>query len=476
MKPNIPRHMQSVNHIHFVGIGGGGMSGIAEVLWREGYQISGSDLHQTSVTEHLSQLGINVFYGHAAEQVQGADVLVVSSAISPKNPEFVAAASQGIPIVPRAEMLSELMRFRHGIAVAGSHGKTTTTSLIASLLTEGGLDPTFVIGGRLNSTGTHAGRGESHYLVVEADESDASFLYLQPMIAVVTNIEAEHLPHYDGDFRKLKKTFVEFLHHLPFYGLAVLCVDDPVMKELLPEVTRPVIRYGFEKGADVCATEVQYHGLQSTFTVTWKPRHGLRSPAKPLEVKLNLPGRHNVQNALAAITVAMECGVEEAAIVSGLASFAGIARRFQIHPHLRVNGREVLLVDDYGHHPTELSVTIETIRSIWPDRRLVMVFQPHRYTRTRDCWDEFSEVLAKVQVLLLLEVYSAGEEPIPGVDSKDLSRSIRGRGGVEPIWVGSLERLPDQLGTVLKDGDVLLLQGAGSIGKVGKELGVRGKG
>jgi UDP-N-acetylmuramate--alanine ligase len=399
--------------------------------------------------------------------MEGADVLVVSSAVPRDNPEVIAATARGIPVVPRAEMLAELMRFRHGIAVAGSHGKTTTTSLIASLLAEGGLDPTFVVGGRLNSTGTHARLGSSCYLVAEADESDASFLCLQPMIAVLTNVEAEHLPHYDGDFQKLKKAFVEFLHHLPFYGLAVVCEDDPGVSDILKEVNRPIIRYGLGESADVRAVHVECQGLRSHFTVLRKLREGER---QPLDITLNLPGSHNVLNALAAIAVATEEGVEDEAIAKGLASFQGIGRRFQVHGPLHLYGRKFLLIDDYGHHPTELAVTIDTIRSIWPDRRLVMVFQPHRYTRTRDSFDEFSQVLSKVPVLLMLEVYSAGEDLISGADSRVLCRSIRQRGWVEPIWVESASQLPEMLSRVLKEDDILLMQGAGSIGKMAKEL------
>lgn len=463
MSPHLMSYMRSIRHIHLVGIGGSGMSGIAEVLLTQGYQVSGSDLHASAVTEHLAGLGIKVFHGHAAEQINGADVVVVSTAVDNSNPEIEAAVARRVPVVPRAEMLGELMRFRHGIAVAGSHGKTTTTSLIASLLAEGGLDPTFVIGGRLNSTGTHARLGKSHYLVVEADESDASFLYLQPMVAVLTNIEAEHLPHYGGDFKKLKKTFIEFLHHLPFYGLAVVCIDDPIVQEILIDVNRPLIRYGLSGSADIYATDIRQEGLKSQFRVVRKSRD-------PLTVTLSLPGKHNVLNALAAIAVATEQGVSDEDIVKGLESFQGIGRRFQVHGTYPVNGGEVILVDDYGHHPTELLVTLEAAKAAWPDKRVIMVFQPHRYTRTRDLFEEFAQVLAKVPVLVLLEVYSAGEEPIPAADSKALCRSIRQRGFVEPIWVESAEQLSEVLGQIVKAGDVILMQGAGNIGKMAKKL------
>ncbi|HEY9197740.1 MAG TPA: UDP-N-acetylmuramate--L-alanine ligase [Gammaproteobacteria bacterium] len=467
--PVQPGGMGRVRRVHFVGIGGAGMGGIAEVLRNLGYDVQGSDLRANSVTRRLESLGVTVFVGHRAGQVTGCDVVVVSSAVDSANPEVAAAREQRIPIVPRAEMLAELMRFRYGIAVAGTHGKTTTTSLVASLLAEGGLDPTFVIGGRLNSAASHARLGAGRYLVAEADESDASFLYLQPMLAVVTNIDADHLSTYQGDFGKLRQTFVEFLHHLPFYGLAVLCVDDPHVREILPQVTRPVRTYAIESdasdgGADLWVSGLSQNGMQMHFDVHRKGH------AAALPVTLNLPGRHNVLNALAAIAIASELGIADGAIQSALANFAGIGRRFQVYGECRVADGRVLLVDDYGHHPRELAAVIAAIRNGWPERRLVLAFQPHRYTRTRDLFEDFAQVLSDVDALVLTEVYAAGEAPIAGADGRALSRAIRLRGQVDPVFVDAVADLPDVLPGVLADGDVLLMAGAGDIGAMSAEL------
>lgn len=456
--------MGRIRRIHFVGIGGSGMSGIAEVLCNLGYQVSGSDLRETAATRYLEKLGIRIDLGHEASNIKGCDVVVTSTAVPADNPEVLAARGQRIPVVPRAEMLAELMRFRHGIAVAGTHGKTTTTSLITSLLAEGGLDPTFVIGGKLNSAGTHAQLGASHYLVAEADESDASFLYLQPMMAVVTNIDADHMATYEGDFSRLRQTFIEFLHHLPFYGLAVLCLDDPVVREILPEIARPVRTYGFTPDADVYATDVRQVGLHSYFRVL------RRDGSAPLDVMLALPGRHNVLNALAAITVAHELCVDDDAMLRALAVFQGIGRRFQLNGELQVENGVVTLVDDYGHHPREVAATLQAARASWPERRLVVVFQPHRYSRTRDLFEDFTRVLANTDCLLMLEVYAAGEKIIPGADTRSLCRAIRARGKVDPIFVEEPDELIGTLRGVLRDGDVLLTLGAGDIGSLAASL------
>ena len=450
--------MRRVRVIHFVGIGGAGMCGIAEVLLNQGYQITGSDLKASSVTERLVQLGAKVMIGHDADNVKNADVLVVSTAIDASNPEINAALELRIPVVRRAEMLAELMRFRHGIAVAGTHGKTTTTSLVTSILAEADLDPTFVIGGKLNSAGTNARMGQSRYLVAEADESDASFLHLQPMVSIVTNIDADHMSTYGGDFEQLKNTFVEFLHNLPFYGLAVVCVDDENVRSILPRISRQFVTYGFDDGADYRATELCQDGLFTSFVVQ---RPGDRAP---LAIRMRMPGKHNVLNALAAIAVADDEGVADNAIVVALEKFAGVGRRFQVCGEFPFADGDVMLVDDYGHHPRELEVTLDAIRKGFPDRRLVMIFQPHRYSRTRDLYEDFVRVLADADVLLLMDVYPAGEKPIAGADGRSLCGSIRQRGPVDPIFIERDESLELPLKRVLKPGDLLLTQGAGDIG------------
>jgi len=459
-----PEAMRRIRRVHFVGIGGAGMGGIAEVLLNLGYQVSGSDLRDNATTRRLAELGARIWIGHAAEHIADSDAVVTSSAVTGDNPEVQAAHACRVPVVPRAEMLAELMRFRYGIAVAGTHGKTTTTSLIASLLGEGGLDPTFVIGGRLNSAASHARLGAGRYLVAEADESDASFLYLQPMLAVVTNIDADHLEAYEGDYARLRQTFLEFLHHLPFYGLAVMCLDDPGVREVLPRVTRPVCRYGLQAGADVRATDLRQEGLQMHFNVQ-RTDHDA-----PLPVTLNLPGRHNVLNALAAIAVASELGVSDGAIQNGLRHFAGIGRRFQVYGELPSPAGRVLVVDDYGHHPREVAATLAAVREGWPGRRLVVAFQPHRYTRTRDLFEDFTQVLSEPDVLLVTEVYPAGETPIAGADGRSLCRALRARGQVDPVFVSSADALPEALAGVLNDGDLLLTLGAGDIGGVAPRL------
>jgi len=459
---NIPE-MRRVKRIHFVGIGGAGMGGIAEVLANEGYEISGSDIATNRVTERLAALKATIFIGHDAEQVEGASVVVVSTAIDPTNPELVAAKALRIPVVQRAEMLAELMRFRHGVAVAGTHGKTTTTSLIASVFGQAGLDPTYIIGGLLNSSGTNAKLGTSRHLIAEADESDASFLHLQPMVAVVTNIEADHMDTYQGDFSRLEDTFIEFMHNLPFYGLAVVCIDCPVIRNLMPRIARQTITYGFSDDADVRGSDFSQTGNSCHFVVH-------RAGVSPLKVSLNLPGRHNALNAMAAIAVAMEDGISDSDIVAAFSQFEGIGRRFERLGEFDTGQGQVMLVDDYGHHPTEVLATIKAARAGWPNKRLTMVYQPHRYTRTRDLYEDFVEVLSQVDALILLEVYSAGEEPIAGADSRALCRSIRARGNFEPVYVATPELLPARLATTMQDGDLLLTQGAGNIGVVAKRL------
>ncbi|WP_285163495.1 UDP-N-acetylmuramate--L-alanine ligase [Shewanella goraebulensis] len=455
--------MRRIKKIHFVGIGGAGMGGIAEVLVNEGYQISGSDIAVNSVTERLENLGAKIIIGHQAESVADVDVVVVSTAIDKENPEIIAAKKRRIPIVRRAEMLAELMRYRHGVAIAGTHGKTTTTSLIASVYGQAERDPTFVIGGLLNSAGTNARLGTSRYLIAEADESDASFLHLQPMVSVITNIEADHMDTYGGDFEKLKTTFVDFLHNLPFYGVAVMCIDDEVIQEIMPRVGRQVVTYGFSDIADVQALNFKQVGHQSQFSVRRKNR-------EDLDIVLNLPGAHNVLNALAAIAVASEDDIADDAIVAALAEFEGIGRRFQHLGEFDTPNGKVMLVDDYGHHPSEVLATIKAARAGWPDKRLVMAYQPHRFSRTRDLYEDFVEVLSQVDGLLLLDVYAAGESVIPGADGRTLCRSIRLRGQVDPIFVASPELLADVLPDVLQEGDLLLTQGAGNIGALSKLL------
>lgn len=460
---NEPR-MGRIRCIHFVGIGGVGMGGIAEVMLNLGYDICGSDINENAVTHRLSELGADISYGHAAENLRDCDVVVVSTAVKEDNPEVVAAHEQRIPVIPRAEMLAEIMRFRYGIAVAGTHGKTTTTSLVASVLAEGQFDPTFVIGGRLNSAGTNARLGESRYLVAEADESDASFMHLQPMMAVVTNIDADHMETYGGDFENLRRTFIEFLHHLPFYGLAILCIDDEEVRNIIPSITRPILTYGFSEDADIRVTNLKQKGNQTFFTVL-KP-----GEENGLDIVLNMPGQHNVLNALAAITVAHEIGVDNESIKNALANFQGIGRRFQINGEYTLATGKVLHIDDYGHHPREVAATLQAIRSGWPGKRLVVAFQPHRYTRTRDLFEDFSVVLSNVDVMVLLEVYAAGEMPIAGADSRSLARAIRARGQVEPIFVENIEDLATTLKGVLHDGDILLTLGAGNIGAAALKL------
>ncbi len=456
--------MGRIRHIHMIGIGGAGMGGIAEVLLNLGYQVSGSDLRENAVTRRLAELGAAICIGHQTANVQDCDVVVISSAVTEENPEVQAARAERIPVVPRAEMLAELMRFRQGIAVAGTHGKTTTTSFVASLMAEGGLDPTFVIGGKLNSAGVHARLGAGRYLVAEADESDASFLYLQPMIAVVTNIDADHMATYGGDFDKLRHTFVEFLHHLPFYGLAVMCIDDPEVRGLLPEVSRPVLTYGFSEDADFRASDMRQDGICSHFKVS-RPEQ-----TDWLEVTLNMPGEHNVLNALAAITVAHEVGTDDAAICRALESFEGIGRRFQVNGEVATTKGNVLMVDDYGHHPREVAATIQAARAAWPERRLLIAFQPHRYSRTQELFEDFTEALSSVDVLLVLEVYAAGEDPIAGADSRALCRAIRTRGRVEPVFVGPESDLAETLLDVIQEGDVVMTLGAGDIGAMAAAL------
>ncbi|CAD6871960.1 UDP-N-acetylmuramate--L-alanine ligase [Methylomonas fluvii] len=464
-RPNIENQaLGDIDKIHFVGIGGTGMSGIAEVLSNLGYSVSGSDIKGSAVTDRLQAMGVKVYFGHHADNVTDVDVVVTSTAVDRTNPEIVTAYENRIPVIPRAEMLAELMRFRFGIAVAGTHGKTTTTSLTTMMLAEGGLDPTFVIGGRLNSAGANAKLGLGKYLVAEADESDASFLYLQPMMAIVTNIDQDHMETYGGSYSKLKDTFLKFLHQLPFYGLAVMCIDDPGVCAILPNISKPVKTYGVNEDADVRAIDIKQDGLRTHFTVL---RWGGQPP---LKVTLNLPGWHNMLNALAATTIATALGVDDAAIVKSLAEFKGVGRRFQINGDVDFNGGKLTLVDDYGHHPRELAATLEALRQAWPTRRKVVVFQPHRYTRTRDLFEDFVDVLSSVDVLILLDVYSAGEAPITGADGKALSRSIRVRGQVDPVFVQNREDLATILAGIVEKDDVVLTMGAGNVGQIAAEL------
>ncbi|MCP5131473.1 MAG: UDP-N-acetylmuramate--L-alanine ligase [Pseudomonadales bacterium] len=456
--------MRRIRRIHMIGVGGAGMSGIAEVLVNLGYQVSGSDLRASAVTQRLEAKGVRFHVGHAEGNVGNADVVVSSSAVDELNPEVLAARAARIPVVPRAEMLAELMRYRHGIAVAGTHGKTTTTSLIAHIFGEAGLDPTFVIGGLVNSVGSNAQLGASRFLIAEADESDASFLHLQPMVTVVTNIEADHMDTYGGDFSQLRRTYLEFLHNLPFYGVAVMCIDDPVVREMLPEVTRQVITYGFAEDADYRIDQLEKAGLATHFVVH---RPGGQAA---LKLTLNMPGTHNVLNATAAVAVAGDEGLEDGAIQRGLSSFSGVGRRFTGMGELRLPGGKAFLVDDYGHHPTEVRATLESSRQVWPGQRVVMIYQPHRYTRTRDLYEDFVAVLSRCDVLLLLDVYAAGEAPIAGADSRSLARSIRQRGQLEPIFVEQIEDVAAVLCGVVGEGDVVITQGAGNIGRLAQEL------
>lgn len=460
--------MRRIRKIHFIGIGGAGMCGIAEVLLNQGYQISGSDISASANVERLRKLGATVEPEHKASNVADVDVVVVSTAIDTSNPEIEAATESRIPIIRRAEMLAELMRFRHAVVIAGTHGKTTTTSLVASVLGHGGFDPTFVIGGLLNSAGTNAKLGASRYMVAEADESDASFLNLQPMVAVVTNIDEDHMATYEGDFERLKQTFVDFLHNLPFYGLAVMCLDDPVVREILPRISRPVLTYGVAEDADFRVEDIENEGAVSRFSVRRPDQKSV------LRVQLNMPGIHNILNATAAIAVATDEGLEDEDIKAGIEGFQGVGRRFNIYQDIEFDQGKVMLVDDYGHHPTEVAANIRAIRDGWPDKRLVMIYQPHRYSRTQELYDDFVEVLSGVDLLLLLDVYTAGEAPIRGADSKSLSRSIRQRGLIDPVYVKQQEQLQEVLNDVLEDGDILVTQGAGNIGVLSRSLAESG--
>ncbi|MEK7709059.1 MAG: UDP-N-acetylmuramate--L-alanine ligase [Pseudomonadota bacterium] len=456
-----------VKHIHFVGIGGAGMSGIAEVFVNLGYQVSGSDLMDNQVTQRLAKLGIKVYAGHTSQQIAGADVVVISTAVKPDNPEVIAAKNKNIPVVPRALMLAELLRLRSGIAIAGTHGKTTTTSLIASILAAADMDPTFVIGGKLEAAGCHAKLGSGEFIVVEADESDASFLYLQPILTVVTNIDEDHMETYGHDFNRLKQTFVEFVQHLPFYGMAVVCVDDANVRDVLPAITKPITTYGLSEDAQVRAIDIQYANHQMKFTAVV----GVNGSARQLEIILNLPGLHNIQNALAAIAVANEIGVPDVAIIKALLEFSGVERRFQQYGEINFSAQKSFaLVDDYGHHPAEMEATIKAARGAFPGRRLVVAFQPHRYTRTRDAFEGFARVLSQVDVLLLTEVYPAGEDPIVAADSKSLARAIRVQGKVEPIYIEEVDDLSQAILDVVQDGDVVLVMGAGSVAKIAPHI------
>ena len=468
MSPSGPIYipeMRRIRRIHFIGIGGTGMCGIAEVLHNQHYEVSGSDMRVTSTTQRLVDTGITVNIGHAAEHVQGVDVVVVSAAIPESNPEYTEAMRLRIPVVPRAQMLAELMRFRHGVAVAGTHGKTTTTSMIAQVFAEAGRDPTFVVGGLVQAAGTNAGLGKSRYLIAEADESDASFLHLQPMVAVVTNIDADHMETYGGEFGRLQDTFVEFLHNLPFYGLAVVCLDDEDLVDILPRVNRPLLSYGFHDKADYRISEVAH--------LEHRTRFKLERPddLPAIEAELQVPGVHNVLNAAAAIAVATDEGVDTQAIVRGIEQFQGVGRRFEILGEFLVGSSgKAMLVDDYGHHPKEVAATVRAIRDGYPSKRLIMVFQPHRYTRTRDLYEDFVQILSTVDVLLVTRVYSAGEEPIAGADSPQLCHSIRQRGLVDPIYVEKIEDVPDLIKDLIADDDMVITQGAGSVSQIARML------
>ncbi|MGB2138875.1 MAG: UDP-N-acetylmuramate--L-alanine ligase [Psychrobacter sp.] len=454
--------MRRIQHLHFVGIGGSGMCGIAEVMHNQGYQVSGSDINDSLVTQRLQSIGIEIFIGHDSKNISNTDVVVVSSAIDRSNPEIEAALKARLPVVRRADMLGELMRYRHGIAVAGAHGKTTTTSLLTMMMAEAQLDPTYVIGGKLNASGKNAALGSSRFLIAEADESDASFLTLHPMSAIVTNIDQDHMETYENSFDKLKAAYIQFLQNMPFYGLAVVCGDDAELYAMIDDISRPVLTFGLEPFNDVQAIDVVAQGTKTHFTV-------LRRDHEPLRLTLNIPGIHNVYNALAAITMATDEGVDDDAIKRALQKFAGVGRRFEQHEAVTLDDGDVLLIDDYGHHPKEVDATIKAARQSFPERRLVMMFQPHRYSRTRDCFDDFVEVLSAVDELLLLEVYSAGENHINGADTKSLARSIRLRGEVEPTIVDKNNIAP-VMQRLLKANDMLITQGAGNVGQIAVEL------
>ena len=458
------KKMRRIHCVHFVGIGGSGMSGIAEVMLSLGYAVQGSDLKPNKQTKRLEDQGATVFISHASDNIQDADAVVVSSAVDEANPEVTAAREQLMPVVSRAEMLAELMRFRYSIAVAGTHGKTTTTSLIASVLAEGGLDPTFVIGGRLKSANANARLGQGDYLVAEADESDASFVHLKPMLAVVTNIDADHMSTYDGDIEKLKSGFIKFLRNLPFYGLAVVCIDDPGVNDVIADIGRSVTSYGTNEDADFRAINIIFDAATTEFDVVRKSSEDI------LHIKLQLPGMHNVRNALAAIAVANELQISNAAVAKSLEEFEGIDRRFQCMGNIKTAAGTIMLVDDYGHHPTEIAATLSAARSGWPDKRVVLVFQPHRYSRTRDLMDDFATVLSDADVLVLLNVYAAGEEPITGADGQAMARAVRARGSVEPVFIESLDALQPVLLDLLEDDDLLLTMGAGDIGAYAARL------
>lgn len=452
-----------VNHIHFVGIGGSGMSGIAEILFNLDYRVSGSDLFESAVTKRLRSFGITVYNGHHGDQIAGADVVVTSTAVDSDNPEVIAARKNNIPVVPRALMLAELLRLRRGIAIAGTHGKTTTTSLVASILATAEMDPTFVIGGRLAAAGCHAKLGSGEFIVVEADESDASFLYLQPVLTVVTNIDADHMETYGHDFNRLKQTFVEFTQHLPFYGMAILCIDDENVRELMPQIAKPITTYGLSEDAEVHAVNIRHNSGQMHFTAVV----GVNGSARHLDITLNLPGLHNIQNALAAIAVANEIGVSDEAIVQALSEFRGVERRFQQYGEIKLsNQQQFSLIDDYGHHPAEIEATIQAARGAFPGRRLVLAFQPHRFSRTRDLFEDFVKVLSTADALLLTAVYPAGEDTLVAADSKSLARAIRVQGKVEPIYAETVDDLTEAVINVVQDSDVVLVMGAGSVSRV----------
>lgn len=456
--------MGRVRQIHFVGVGGAGMSGIAEVLHNLGYQVSGSDIKQNQATHHLQGLGVRVNMTHDAVHINGSDVIVVSTAVAADNPELIAARKNRIPVIRRAEMLAELMRFRQGIAIAGTHGKTTTTSLIASVLAEAGLDPTYVIGGLLNSRGSNARLGAGKYLVAEADESDASFLHLQPVMAVLTNVDSDHLGTYAGDFQNLKNNFLEFLHRLPFYGLAVVCIDDAGVNSILPDLTRPFVTYGEAEQADYRAMAIRHDSGKIFFTVSKSGRENW------LEIELNMPGKHNVLNALAAIAIAAELDVGKQAIKDALSKFAGIGRRCDVMGEIRIAGKRILLIDDYAHHPNEIAAIMDAVRQGWPGRRIVTIFQPHRYSRTRDLFDDFCQILSEMDILILLDVYAAGEAPVSAADSRALSRSIRMRGKLDPLYLEQREDLQAMLTNIVQEQDILLMLGAGDIGALSREF------